>query len=120
MSTRRSNIALENSTAACGRNMTTNCSSSRSTLFKDRWLANNEIPISSRETLPGRWLRRGAIFARDGADGGEIGGGGGRKRIGAAGCRERAERLDYSNVTFKQASALELPFRGCGVRFRLL
>jgi ubiquinone/menaquinone biosynthesis C-methylase UbiE len=80
-------------------------------LFKDRWLANGEDPyfFNGKRCLDvgcggGRYSLAMALMGAKPVVGVDV------SESGLADASQRAERLGYSNVSFKQASALELPF----------
>ncbi|MGH9691512.1 MAG: class I SAM-dependent methyltransferase [Candidatus Acidiferrales bacterium] len=80
-------------------------------LFKDRWLANGEAPdfFAGKRCLDvgcggGRYSFAMALMGAQSVVGVDV------SESGLADAAQRGERLAYSNVTFKQSSALELPF----------
>lgn len=82
-------------------------------LFKERWLANGEDVnfFAGRRCLDvgcggGRFSMAMASMGAQSVVGADV------SESGLADAAGRAQRLGYSNVTFRQASALELPFAG--------
>jgi ubiquinone/menaquinone biosynthesis C-methylase UbiE len=80
-------------------------------LFKDRWLANNESPdfFMGKRCLDvgcggGRYSLAMARMGAKSVVGVDV------SESGLKDAAMRGERIGYSNVTFKQATALELPF----------
>jgi ubiquinone/menaquinone biosynthesis C-methylase UbiE len=80
-------------------------------LFKDRWLANNESPdfFTGKRCLDvgcggGRYSLAMARMGAKSVVGVDV------SESGLKDAAMRGERIGYSNVTFKQATALELPF----------
>ena len=80
-------------------------------LFKERWLANGEDVnfFAGKRCLDvgcggGRYSFAMALMGAQSVVGVDV------SESGLADCRNRGQRLGYSNVTFQQASALALPF----------
>lgn len=80
-------------------------------LFQDRWLANNEDLnfFKGKRCLDvgcggGRYSMAMALMGAKSVVGMDV------SESGLADASARAERLGYTNVTFKQASALKIPF----------